>query len=521
MSNSQIARRVAAALTVGATACAPSGLHGSHDAGAAGHTGSSSGSSSGSSAGNGGGGAGGSGHAGSGDPYGAPDGASSAGPPSLGTLTAKATGRTGADLVVTVQGSDPNANAYGLDLKLEDAAGNQVMAFDGDWNGKPSTGERSVLFDQSSAVGQKSFTRTVTLSGFMSRFPTIATVVASLEDESGLTSSAMTAAVALQAEQASGQTCDPTLVANRCATGFACTGMSPVCTRGGPPALTNFAYVPSTLGPQMLFLGTDAADDIESMHLEFLDSTGKPVMVDLTGNNDLASSVDIDVTGSSSFGSFFYLNQAADGFQTQVPQLAATPSDTLGVTGARVLTTFSAAHMAGEGAACDPRGYAQCGPMDACAPAPVPDGGAPSGRYLCVKASGAEDALSKTAPVLDPSKGATYATGYANPPNLWNPPADCVATGVLDFPQGVVSLHLSSPAPSLTITTANPETNFDTVLFLLPGLGSMAGAPLACNDDTTGYTSTLVLSNLAAGDYTIVVGSAKAAGGNYAVSIKP
>ena len=522
MSNSQIMRCAAAALTVGATACAPSGLHGSHDAGPEGHSGSSSSSSgSGSGSGAGGSGAGGSGHAGSGDPYGAPDGAASAGPPSLGTLTAKATGRTGSDLVITVQGTDPNANAYGIDLQLEDSAGNPVIAFDGNWNGKPSTGERSVLFDQSSAVGQKSFTHTITLAGFMGRFPTIATVAAFLEDESGLTSNQMTATVSPQTERMAMQSCDPTLVANRCAVGLACTGTSAVCARGSPPVLTNFGYIPGPLGPQMLFVGTDPADDVASMHVEFLDGSGKPVTIDLTGNNDLASSIDLDVSGSSTLGSYFYMNQAAQGFEAQVPQLAATPSDSLGASGGRVLTTFTAPHAAADGTACDPRGFAQCGATDTCAPAPTPDGGAPTGRYLCVKTTGAQDALSKAAPVLDLAKGATYATGYARPPNLWNPPADCVASGVLDFPQGVASLHVGSPLPGLTITTANPETNFDTILYLLPGLGSMAGGPIACNDDTSGYTSTLVVKNLAAGDYTVVIGSATPTGGNYAVSIHP
>ena len=521
MSNSHIARCVAAALAVGSTACAPSGVHASHDGGTEGHSGSaSSGSTGGGSGASHGSGAASSGHASSGDPYGAPDGATNAGPPSLGALTAKATGRAGGNLVITVQGTDPNANAYGVDLTLEDSAGQPVVAFDGAWDGQPSTGERSVLFDQSSAVGQKSFTRTVTLPAFMTQFPAIVTVAAAIEDESGLTSNSMTATVSLQTERMSGQSCDPTLVANRCAVGLACAGTSPVCTQGPAPVLTNFGYIPSALGPQMLFVGTDPADDIASMHVEFLDASGKPVMVDLTGNNDLASSVDLDVSGSSTFGSYFYLNQAAQGFETQVPHLAATPSDSLGVIGARVLTSFTAPQAAADGAACDPRGFAQCGSTDTCAPAPVPDGGAPSGRSVCVKTSGEEDALSKAAPVLDLAKGATYATGYAHAPNVWNPPADCVASGVLDFPQGVVSLHVDAQLPTLTITTANPETNFDTVLYLLPGLGSTAGASIACNDDTTGYTSTLVLKNLAAGDYTIVVGSATPTGGNFAVSIK-
>jgi hypothetical protein len=436
----------------------------------------------------------------------------------LSSLKANVAGRTGADLLLTLQGSDPSANSYGLYVQLEDQAGNPVIAFDGDWNGMPSVAERSVLFDQTSAVGLKTFTRTVTLSGFMQQFPGIANVVGALEDASGLKSNEATAPVTAQAVRAMTEGCDPSVIVDRCGPNLGCSGTPPVCTPATPPQLTQFAYVPAALGPQMLFLGTDPADDISTIHIEFLDGSGQPVMVDLTGNMDFAASFDINVDGWSTLGHFFYVNQAAQGFDSMVPQLAATPSGSNSDVGPRVTARLSTA-LAGGGAACDPRGFTGCTAGYSCMPAPSGDGGAGT-KNVCAQTSTARATISKVAPVLDPAKGSVFATGYTQTPSLWDPPVDCVAPGIRSFPQGVALLHLSRAVADLTITTANPETNFDTVLYVLPGTGGMTGGPLGCNDNTTGYTSTLSLSNAAAGDYTIVIGSATPEGGNYGVSIR-
>ena len=109
--------------------------------------------------------------------------------------------------------------------------------------------------------------------------------------------------------------------------------------------------------------------------------------------------------------------------------------------------------------------------------------------------------------------------GYANGPSLWQPPAGCVGVGVINRPEGFVHLKVPSAMSLLTITTANSETNFDTFLFVISGTGSTAGAALGCNDDTQGYTSTVELASVAAGDYTIVVGSTGKTGGEFGVSI--
>ena len=87
--------------------------------------------------------------------------------------------------------------------------------------------------------------------------------------------------------------------------------------------------------------------------------------------------------------------------------------------------------------------------------------------------------------------------------SLWDPPAGCAALDPVNRPEAVARLRLTSPVDRLVISTAQPGTTFDTVLYLLPACG---GEPVACNDDAaaTAY-SELSLSNVAAGEYYLVV----------------
>jgi hypothetical protein len=88
------------------------------------------------------------------------------------------------------------------------------------------------------------------------------------------------------------------------------------------------------------------------------------------------------------------------------------------------------------------------------------------------------------------------------------------------YPEGIASLHLASRAPVLTITTIDATTDFDTVIFVLPSCGDAAITPLACNDDAFGGTtaSSIHLTDVAAGDYVVVVEAATSQGGHYRLS---
>lgn len=265
----------------------------------------------------------------------------------------------------------------------------------------------------------------------------------------------------------------------------------------------------------MLFQGSDQADDVSSMHVEFLDAQGKPLSIDMTGHNDMASAFELTVGAASSLGTFFFDNQAAAGFDVMVPQLAATPIGASSGSGARVTAKLAAPPLKAVGQPCDPRGFIGCTTGNLCAP------GATAGSFVCATAATALGNVAKSAPTVDPTKK-TMAYGYASGASLFEPPAGCLANGAKGRSEGVVKLHLPSAVASLEISTSRAETNFDTVVYLLPGAVTSAAAAtaIACNDDALGTSSTVFATNLTAGDYTIVVDSVSSGDGEFALTIK-
>ena len=69
------------------------------------------------------------------------------------------------------------------------------------------------------------------------------------------------------------------------------------------------------------------------------------------------------------------------------------------------------------------------------------------------------------------------------------------------------------------ITTALPETDFDTAVFVVPATATTSAASLGCNDDMQGFSSTLELSNVPAGDYIVVVEAVSPKGGHFGISV--
>ena len=429
-------------------------------------------------------------------------------PPVLSLLGANQSGRSGGDVLIAITGGDPNQSAYGLDITLADASGAPVLAFPSFSGG--NTAERIVLFDDVSAAGLATFTRTVTLAGFYRSFPTIAKVTATVVDKIGA-SNAMTASLVKQTLMSLGQACDPAIVLNRCALGLACDHATSKCVHPAGPSLSKFVYQNTAAGGRMLFAGTDPADDLDKIHLDFMDNAGAAVFVDITGNNDMASSIDEAVVGASTNGAFFYAIQSAPPFDQTVLQLGATPSGASG-TGARLTAKLTAPVVAASGGACDLRGFATCGPTESC----VSSGSAST----CESTAKARTDATSAAAILDPQGGgATFVTGYATGTNLWGePPAGCVPSGVHGMPAGIVVLHLANPTPSITLTTNHPETNARAALFVLAGSGAtVAAQAIDCNGS---LPATLTLTNLQAGDYTVVVGATSAAGGHFGLSVQ-
>jgi hypothetical protein len=424
--------------------------------------------------------------------------------PAISKATANQAGRQGADLRIAVNGTDDNQSAFALDITLVDGSGAPVDAF-GTMGSSPAGSERVVLFDDTSAVGQSSFSATVTLPGFILEHGAIASAIVRIVDDAGM-SSPMTVPVTMQTVPAMGGACDPTVVASRCDTGAYCNPATSLCTAAAVPQLSKFAYVTSSFGARLLFAGQDQADDLSSIELQFFDLNNQPVVVDLTGNMDYQSSMVLSVYGGSTFGAFFDDAIASSTLQMDVPRLKATPSGSDTGAGVPVTATLVAPTVADSGAACDARGFVVCSAGESCI------------GTSCVATSAALDAAAQAATVLD---GVTHtlATGYAAGPGLWgDPPVGCAPVGAHDLPEGVVTLHVAQDAASLTITTDNPETTMRSALFVLPGTGSQVGTQaLGC---VSGLPAHVSLTNVAAGDYTVVVAALLPGGGNFGVSIK-
>ncbi len=78
-------------------------------------------------------------------------------------------------------------------------------------------------------------------------------------------------------------------------------------------------------------------------------------------------------------------------------------------------------------------------------------------------------------------------------------------------------ITLAQTAATLTLSTEGPGTNFDTVLYLLPGCPDTSAMALGCADDVAPGTPTsrLVLHNVPAGKYLAVVDSFGFGGGTF------
>jgi hypothetical protein len=431
------------------------------------------------------------------------------------TLTANQSGRDGGDLLITVSGSDANESAFALDVRLQDESGNPVPAFP-DSQGVLSLPERIVMFDNASAVGMKTFTRTVTLAGFMGALPAIATVKGSLIDSLG-SSTSVNANVTVQSMKQLGQPCDIHVIANRCAAGLACTGSPATCAQGTSPQISEFVYQRSALGPFIRLRGADPADDVMSIHLEFLNGSGGSVQVVMDDTGDIQSSVDIDVTGTSVLGSFAFIDEAAAGFDQTVLELAATATGSSTGAGKRVIAVLENQTTAATGHACDLLGFTTCVAGDVCS-AQQADGGVSSATE-CVTKSSAQSGAAAVASMLNPAVGHVFAAGYTQATNLWgDAPSGCESTPTPGAPESIVLLHLAASAASVTISADNPETNFYPALFVLPNTGASVGSPaLGC---TSSWPPLLTLTDLAAGDYTIVVESRTTGGGQFGLSIQ-
>lgn len=399
-------------------------------------------------------------------------------------------------------------------MKALDGNGAPVQAFDSDWDGIPDSAETRVLFDALSLGTKTTFTRTATLSGIAANAPSFAKAEIALVSTSGARSSAITATLGAQTVAKMGAACDVSTLSSRCPASAACGGTPATCEAGSAPQIARAAYYGAASATKMVFAGTEPDQDLASLSIEFLTSGNQPVLVDLDGDGTPEStSFDLDLRARELAPAFVVKNDAAKSFGTTVPRIAVTPKDQAGNSGARKTVDLAAPAVRTAGQGCDADGFDACATGAVCAP------GVAGATNKCATIASVRTSACTSAMVLDPAKGTSLAVGIARGASVWDPPAGCASDEAVGRPEGVAVLHLATPASSVTITTAVPETTADTVLYVLPACASADATPLACNDDTIGYASTVTLTNVAAGDYAIVVDMVQASGGRFGVKV--
>lgn len=432
-------------------------------------------------------------------------------PPSIRSVKARAAGRWAQHLRISVEGQDANGDVTGLWVKLTDERGRPWNLFDLDRNGVPESAE-TVLPPDAPVEGTKVFTTTLTFERLLADGQQVAQVEVALVDREGARSAVSSATVEPGSFRALGEACDPTYVEDRCTDGMGCWGTPAACREPQPPTVDRAVYLRNVFGPRVLVEGRDPDDDVAWMKVAFFNVAGQPARLDLDNDGvpDTAEH-EVDVRGKSAGGRFFVELQSAAGFEATVVQVVVTLRDSGGRTTAPRTLQLTHPPQRGRAQGCDPRGFDACITDYSCTP------GVEGASNVCVSSVAARTQACQAAPVLEPQKGPATFKSALKGTSLWDPPPGCAANDPRGRPEVVVKVVLSQPAAKLTLTTARPGTSSDTILTLLSACTEPARlAPLACNDDGPKTSaSTLVLGNVAAGEYFVVVDSWAQASGYF------
>jgi hypothetical protein len=425
---------------------------------------------------------------------------------SLTMVEAHVVGRLGDAIRFTVSGTQPDAGVYSIGVAFEDASNVPVKVFDAAWDGSASSADGRISFD--APVKDIEFTATATTAP-LANVAKLAKAKVSLIDGRDQATEAVDVEIVAQKAVALGDPCDPTNVEDRCDVGQSCTGKPSVCTQGAAPTIVEVKYLH---GPVILTRGTDPDDDLSIVHVEFLDANNKPVIID---TDTMITTFDYPVRNSPLSSVFFEQENPAAPVEKAVSRVRVTAVDSLGHQSTPTTANLSNVTRAGDGITCDPRGFIACIQDYVCGPGTSPTAG------KCVKLKTARTAECGSDAKLDPEKGITVAAGRIDGVSLWDPPAACSNPENVDFPETSVSLHLENPVSKLTVSTQRPETSVDTVLYLMPACASDTSKALGCNDDGVdgGYASSFTLSDVPAGDYTIVVEAGQLAGGSFGLAV--
>jgi hypothetical protein len=333
-----------------------------------------------------------------------------------------------------------------------------------------------------------------------------------LFDRAGAVSNELLVPLEAQPVRKKNEACDANAKADRCDSGLDCSATSNTCVGHGGPGLTQIAYLTTANGPVMLGLGTDNADDVKSMTIDFYDANGAPVAVDLT--NDTTSPVKVttfvEPAGiSASDGIFSFAITPAETFSAIVKKVGLTPTDSANIAGGTMITALTAQSSRGSGQTCDIYGFSYCSGSGACSP------GLPGADNTCQPIGSVQGTECGAAPTIDLSNAQTLlATGYSRGASLWDPPTECASATAVGQPESVVKLYVPTKTASITLSTDRRETQEDTILYVVSACGTASPKVLGCNDDgpAGNLTSSLTLTDVSPGTYYVIVDSAGGGG---------
>jgi hypothetical protein len=335
-----------------------------------------------------------------------------------------------------------------------------------------------------------------------------------LFDRSAAVSNELIATVVTQPERHKNDACDPVSRVDRCAAGLECSAATSTCVTHTGPHLDKAGYWSTNDGPILIATGTDNADDLTSVDISFLDASGSSVQVNMnndTENPVMASSFLEPATACSNDGQIAFHINPTPTFTDVVKGVSMVPVDAAGLKGAAVTATLQAQPERGSGAACDIHGLDYCSGTAVCYP------GSTDAKNTCQPTTAMQTTECKSAPVLDLGTTSHLVTGYCQGSSLWEPPFECAAQVGQRHPESVIKLRVPTQVASLTLSTDRPETQIDTILYVISSCGSLQPTTLGCNDDSKAgnVTSLVHLSNVAAGEYYVIVDSLSDEGGPF------
>ena len=430
----------------------------------------------------------------------------------LVSATAHVDGRNGQNVRISVTGKQVAAGLASVGVTASDASGNPLYWFSTRHDSQFDSATGYLVPQVVPTGADFSFDIVVPFANATLNW-TQAKIA--LFDRADSVSNELLVPIQAQPVRQKDETCDAAAKANRCDSGLDCNPTSNTCVKHAGPTLTQVAYLTTTTGTVILGYGSDNADDVRNMNIDFYDASGAPVGVDLTNDttNPVKATSFLETGGLFPHdGVYSFAITPSETFSAIVKKVGLTPTDSLGLSASTLTTSLASQASRGSGQACNIYGFDYCSGSAACSP------GLSGATNTCQPIGSAQGKACGAAPTIDLSNAQSLlVTGYNQGASLWEPPTGCVAMGGQGQPETVIKLWVPTRTATIILSTDRRETQTDTVVYVLSACGSASPKSFGCNDDgpAGNSTSSLTLTDVAPGTYYVVVDSASGGGGPF------